>query len=254
MGWYRDAFGADYLARYAHRDDAEAARAVRLSMELGDFRGQGGLELFDLCCGAGRHLAAMIGYARATGLPIMAAGGDLSPDLLRAAKARDELRTVPLLRLDMREIPLRDASLDLVTNFFTAFGYFEDDAENFRVLSEVARVLRPGGCFVLDFLNGAATREQLSIPSETGFLDGAGVAWRLSKGLSDDGLRSVKVQQPVSGSAKPTVESVRLYTHDELRRAFAARGLRIIDERGDYEGSTFEPATSPRYFVVARRD
>lgn len=41
---------------------------------------------------------------------------------------------------------------DRVVNWFTAYGYF-DDVDNRRVLAEVARVLRPGGRFLLEVNN-----------------------------------------------------------------------------------------------------
>ena len=41
-------------------------------------------------------------------------------------------------------------------NLWTAFGYFETQEEDERVLAEIARVLVPGGVFVLDTVNQAA--------------------------------------------------------------------------------------------------
>ena len=71
--WWRTAFDARYLERYAHRDAAEAAAAVTaLLPRLRTVHGP----VLDVGCGAGRHLAAL----RAAGVP--ACGFDFSADLL----------------------------------------------------------------------------------------------------------------------------------------------------------------------------
>ena len=52
----------------------------------------------------------------------------------------------------MRRLPFRDGAFEAVANLFTSFGYFFDEAQNRRVLGEIARVLRPGGAFLLDLM------------------------------------------------------------------------------------------------------
>src|SRR5690606_19115379 len=78
--WYVGAFDEGYLARYAHRDRAEAARQVELLHRVG-LVAPGRLVL-DLCCGAGRHAEP----ARDLGARIV--GLDLSAPLLREARRR----------------------------------------------------------------------------------------------------------------------------------------------------------------------
>jgi len=73
---------------------------------------------------------------------------DVSAGMLRAGRRYDEqvgVRT-PLVVADARALPFADASFDVA---FTAFGAipFVSDAD--RVHAEVARVLRPGGRWVL---------------------------------------------------------------------------------------------------------
>ncbi|MCH7760931.1 class I SAM-dependent methyltransferase [candidate division TA06 bacterium] len=47
---------------------------------------------------------------------------------------------------DMRGIPYEN-EFDGVTNIFTAFGYFEEERENFKVIQDVSRALKKGGNF-----------------------------------------------------------------------------------------------------------
>lgn len=142
--WYTAAFGAHYLALYAHRDDAEARECVHLLAGAGLLAAP----TLDLGCGDGRHLALLES----------AVGVDYSAPLLAAARRR--LPSAPLLRADMRALPLTDGTFATVLSLFTAFGYFEGD-ENERPAAEAARVLRPGGHWILDLFDGDRVRAEL---------------------------------------------------------------------------------------------
>jgi SAM-dependent methyltransferase len=241
--WYVSAFDEDYLSRYSHRDNAEARAAVGLLMEHAPEMGAES-RVFDLCCGAGRHLAALAERG------LRPAGGDLSEALLRQAAAFRR----PLMRMDMRNLPLRDGSLDLLTNFFTAFGYFPRDEENFQVLAEVARVLRPGGLFLFDFLNAARVREEMAdCPCEEEVKDAGGRRWQVVRQLAEGGRRVEKVQREAT-SGRVIHESVRLFTAAELHSVLTgACELEILHAWGDYEGHPFDERRSPRYIGLYRK-
>src|SRR4051794_735227 len=148
--WFEEWFGEEYLQLYPHRDLAEAERAVALILDRVGFAP--GWRVLDVACGAGRHARAFeTAGARCFGL-------DLSAALLRAARG---VTGAPLVRADMRALPVRDASMDLTVNLFTSFGYFERDAEHAAALGEMVATLRPGGWFVIDFLNAPSVRARL---------------------------------------------------------------------------------------------
>jgi SAM-dependent methyltransferase len=69
---------------------------------------------------------------------------------------------------DMRALPWTE-EFDAAVCWFTSYGYFAD-AENQRVLAEVARALRPGGRFVLELNNlaGLMRTWQASVVVEVG--------------------------------------------------------------------------------------
>jgi demethylmenaquinone methyltransferase/2-methoxy-6-polyprenyl-1,4-benzoquinol methylase len=149
--WVRDMFG-----RVAHRYDlanhllsanmdrwwrAHTARRLRHVLERPEAR------VLDICCGSGDLALALARHA-APGISILAS--DFCHPMLLSARrkiARRRARLV-LFASDALNLPLRDASLDLVA---VAFG-FRNLANYQAGLAEMRRVLRPGGvAAILEF-------------------------------------------------------------------------------------------------------
>ena len=107
--------------------------------------GRRDLHLLDCGCGTGHNLATLLRpYGHAFGF-------DLTP----AGLAHGRRAGLALARADMRAIPFHSSRFDLVTSF-DVMQYVGDD---YAVLREIARVLKPGGGLVmtasaLDILRG----------------------------------------------------------------------------------------------------
>lgn len=240
--WFRRWFGPEYLALYPHRDRDEAEGGVGLFLqETGVVRGD---RILDLGCGQGRHLAAF----RDRGLE--STGLDLSRPLLRRAREATADR-VPLVQGDMRRVPLADDSFDAVTSFFTSFGYFASRSEDRRVLKEIRRVLRPGGAYLLDFLNADQVREEL-VPKEETTVEGKPVVQRRE---IRDGHVVKRIEIRSGDDEPPRVyhERVRLYEPGELVEMLGETSLPVRERFGDYDGSPFE-GTSPRFIALGRAE
>jgi len=236
--WYRDWFGEEYLALYPHRDVEEAKAAVALVSEV--CVPEGGL-ILDLACGAGRH---MLEFERRG---LTAIGLDLSAALLKQAhEAGPGLR---LARGDMRHLPFAEASFGFVANFFTSFGYFADPDEDARVLSEIRRVLKAGGCFALDFLNAERVRTNL-VGTESRLHDGRRIEQR--RRVEEEGsvvVKEIRIFEPGTGEPAGTYyERVRLYSPNELESLLRAARLEPERSYGDYSGAPSGPQ-SPRFIL-----
>lgn len=136
-------FDEDYLYFYEPRAAAMTEGEVEAIWRLLELRP--GTELLDLACGHGRianQLAAR--GVRVTGL-------DATPLFLTRARqdATAHGLAVEYVDGDMRSLPWPEGRFDRVLNWFTSFGYFEDD-DNRRVLQEVRRVLRHDGMLVIE--------------------------------------------------------------------------------------------------------
>jgi ubiquinone/menaquinone biosynthesis C-methylase UbiE len=140
--WWASYFDAQYLKEYEplfalERDRREVARLLEV-MAL-----PSGSRILDVPCGQGRHahLLAEAGFD--------VNGLDYSRALLTIARRRGTARTLRYTQGDMRSMPARwTGRFDAVLNLFTSFGFFLDPRDDLRVIREVARVLKPGGCLV----------------------------------------------------------------------------------------------------------
>src|SRR5574341_2565710 len=200
--WFEEWFGEEYLSLYPHRNEADADRLVGLIDQT--LRLSAGTLVLDVACGPGRHARAF----RARGYDVI--GLDLSRHLL--ARARD-VAQVPLVRADIRALPIRGRSVRLVVNLFTSFGYFEHDADHLRALREMVAAVEPGGWFVIDFLNPAWVKRTL-VPAETAAWAEGEPAVRIERWLHDGGRFVIKTITVPDG--RQFLERVRLYDRAEL--------------------------------------
>jgi SAM-dependent methyltransferase len=242
--WYEVAFDGDYLARYAERSDAAAAReAPFLVRALGAPRGTW---ILDVCCGGGRHCRGLA----AAGYRVV--GVDLSPELLRCGGRHGP--ALCLARGDARSMPLRSGVFAGAVNLFTSFGYFATEAEDLQALNEVARVLTPDGVFVLDFFNLRPTVEALVAHSEKRVGDLHVREWRRYDGARRRLEKTVRVEDTTGARpARQFTESVRAYSPQELSVLLRQAGLQETARFGDLHGSAFHVQRSPRCVCVARK-
>ena len=229
--WFEEWFGEEYLRLYPHRNEADAERLVGLiAKTIGEPRPR---RVLDIACGAGRHARAF----EALGIPVV--GLDLSRPLLDRAK---EVSRAALVQGDIRALPFRSGEADLAVNLFTSFGYFQTDRDHQQALDEMLETVRPGGWFVLDFLNATWVRRTL-VPAETMWLDGT--AGPVERRLEDDERFVVKTITVPTG--RRFLERVRLYPRPELVRMLEASGAEVRVQYGSYDG---EPPGDDRPRVV----
>ncbi len=240
MAWYQEWFGEEYLDLYANRDDEEAQRHVAFFDQNAAHHSQAGrLAVLDLACGTGRHTAALrkLGY-RALGM-------DLSKVMLAQA------RGLPRVNGDMRCLPFADDSFDWVVNFFTSFGYFESDDENRQVLTEIARVVAPGGGLLMDLFNRdyvvprLVAREQRRIGERD---------VEIERWFDPDRERinkRIRIRTSAEGT-RSFIESVRAYRPPEVLVALDRIGFDAESTWGSFAGDPFAD-DSPRFIVIARR-
>jgi SAM-dependent methyltransferase len=237
MAWFKEWFGEEYLELYSHRDGSEAELHVDFVERcLGGSRPRA---VLDLACGAGRHTTALRrrGYR--------ALGVDLSLTLLTHLRG-------PKVGGDMRRLPFAGESFDWVLNFFTSFGYFESERENFRVLEEIVRVLTPDGRFLIDILNPEPVLAGLK-PRESQELDG-GRRVEIERWFDPDRKR-INKRITVADPGRPQrtfLETVRIYQPDEVVIGLRWAGLEVDRLFGNFHGDAYE-RDSERLILVGAK-
>jgi SAM-dependent methyltransferase len=204
-----------------------------------------GVRILDLCCGQGRHAVplARAGY-RMTGL-------DRSTYLLRKAQqmAQQAGVAVQWVRGDMRWLPWQ-GQFDACVNLFTAFGYFQDEAENEQVLHQVCKALKPGGLFLLDVSNrDYSLLHRWPIAWQR---DGQGVILEESRFDPITCHLATTLTWVGDGKKESLTYSVRQYTAPELAGMLRGAGLLPIAYYGDFDESPLE-LHSKRLIVLAHK-
>lgn len=143
-----DAYAAYYDLLYRDKDYASEAEFVSALVQK---YSPGARQLLEFGCGTGGHAAEFV----ARGYEV--AGIDLSPEMIRLAKAKQELlpdpRSLKFHEGDLRQIDL-GRTFDAVVALFHVMSYQTSNEDLTAAFANAARHLRPGGVFVFDFWFG----------------------------------------------------------------------------------------------------
>jgi SAM-dependent methyltransferase len=230
--WWRRGFGPKYLALYdgflAERTPVEVDQIERL-LQLRPPR-----RILDLPCGQGRHAIELArrGYE--------VTGVDLSPYMLTVARERADASGVRVRWLagDMREA-LPGETFDLVLNLFTSFGYFDEEADDRRVVRAAASMLQPGGRFLLEVINGQ--RVMGNFQQREWFTVGQTAV--MERRSLDVSTRRMVVERTVSSpnGDETSVHAVRLYSGPAVKTMLDAAGFSRVDLYGDWDAAPLTP-------------
>jgi SAM-dependent methyltransferase len=206
---------------------------------------QPGTSICDLCCGPGRHSLELgrLGYS--------VTGVDRTGLYLEEAKkkADEQGLNIRFVQEDMRKFCEPDA-FDAVINVLTSFGYFEDAADDKRVLENVYKSLKDGGTFLIDIMgkevlarifqekrwreeDGLIILEEAKVSEDWGRIDSRWIIIR------DDGREECRF-------------SLRIYSADELGELLKGCGFRRVEVYGDLSGSPYDK-TAQRLVLVSHK-
>ncbi len=140
---YYDFFSRFYDKVIALHSKDKSARLRRFLIEKSGFRP--GQNLLDVCTGTGAVALEASRLSNGTGLVV---GLDFSMGMLKKACSKARSRgNIMFVLGDVAAIPFKDQSFHVVT---CSHAMYELSAKTRRhALSEIERVLRPGGCFIM---------------------------------------------------------------------------------------------------------
>jgi SAM-dependent methyltransferase len=221
MDWFlRDFDHPAYFAIYADKaaDAAVEGPALAALLDLPP-----GSRVLDLPCGWGR----LHPHLRTRGLEII--GGDRSR--LNLVKHQAD-HGAPLVRMDLRTLPFRQACADGVFCAFTSWGYFATEEENLRQIAEFARVLRPGGVLLLD-LAGRAFLQSALAGVEGEWLEFPEEGYHERACWSPDGRR-ILTERLCQGEA--FCHDIWIPDDAEVRGCLDQAGFMVTQAYGDLDG------------------
>jgi SAM-dependent methyltransferase len=239
MPWYEHWFGSPYYQLlYGHRNEAEARAWVDAIMDR--WRPPPGARLLDMGCGRGRHAQWFAGH----GLSVT--GIDL--DAASVATARQAVPGVRFVVHDMRQ-PFASGTYDLAICLFTSLGYTDDPADDQQVFAAAFHALRPGGRFVLDFMNSAAVIRALVAEEE---VRRGEVVFTLRRSLEQDTVvKRITVRD--AGAAYDFEERVRALAPGDLEAMARAAGFQVEDRTDGPVPAPFDPERSQRFVLWMRK-
>ncbi len=238
--WFENWFNTPfYHVLYKHRDIQEAKNFIDKLASFLNFHA--GVRVLDVACGNGRHAQII----QACGAQVW--GIDLATESIHEArKSRDS--SIFFEVHDMRK-PFKPGFFDVVCNLFTSFGYFETDEENVKCLKAMVENIKPGGSFVLDYLNPEVVCSRL-VPFET--KQEGDLTFSIERKVVNG--RIVKSIEVIHDQKRATFyESVTLYTPAQIQKILKEAGLTDIQMFGDYDLNVYDSAHSPRMIVIAKR-
>ncbi len=201
--------------------------------------------ILDLGCGPGRHAVPL------ALLDQQVTGVDLIGVLLDQAKrlAAEAEAEVEWVQADMREFSRPDA-FDLIISMWSSFGYFDDPADDLRVLQRCRDNLAPGGTLVLDVVGKEIVCRDLEPVHVTELDDGALLVERpvLEEQMTVYSNEWTLVRDGVAHSAQ---WHHQLYSGAELRQLLTAAGFERINLQADLSGTDYD-FDAERLVVVAR--
>jgi len=248
MTWWETLYD-DWLAeQLLARGDDEVAREVDFLVRRLDLAP--GARVFDQCCGIG-SLAIPLA---ARGMRVV--GVDQARRYVDRAERDARERGVPasFVAADARAfVPAERAHAAF--NWWTSFGYSEDDDDNARMLARAFDALEPGGRFALDTMNAPgvlrAFQRDVALRRKTP----RGDVLLLRESAIDLAAGVMRKRWSYFVDEKLAVEhasAVRLYMPDAIARMLRDVGFADVELLGSTAG---EPLAldSPRLIALARR-
>ncbi|WP_010136408.1 class I SAM-dependent methyltransferase [Ochrovirga pacifica] len=193
--------------------------------------------LLDLACGKGRHSI----FLNSLGYKVI--GADLSKNSIEYANqfANKDLSFVVQ---DMREPFL--FSVDAVFNMFTSFGYFDDDAEDIKVLQNIANSLPDDGIAVIDYMNVNKVIENL-VSNEVVTRDE--LQFHIRRKVKQ-GFIIKEIDLTDQGEEYHFMERVKAINLEKFTKYCQQANLTIQHTFGNYQLDPFNLQTSDRLILI----
>ncbi|MEO5501218.1 MAG: class I SAM-dependent methyltransferase [Ginsengibacter sp.] len=240
--WFKEWFNSPYYHKlYFKRDEEEAAAFInRLVSHLNP---PSNSKMLDMACGRGRHSIQLA----SKGFDV--SGIDLSEDSILEAK-KSESDNLHFFVHDMR-LPFWINYFNYAFNFFTSFGYFNTRRENDNAIRTISQSLKPGGTFVIDYINVHYAENNLIHKSEKTIDD---VNYYITKWFDEDHFyKKIIVEDDSLEEPITHQEKVAKFTLGDFTEMFSYQELQVKQVFGNYKFEDYHLVNSPRLIIIAEK-
>lgn len=240
--WFVEWFNSPYYhLLYFKRDEAEAAAFINKMVE--HLHPPTGAFALDIACGKGRHSIRLA----SKGFDVT--GIDLSELSIAEAKEYENDRLHFYLH-DMR-LPFWINYFDYAFNLFTSFGYFRTRREHENSIRTVTQSLKPGGLFVIDYLNVHYAEDHLVHQSE---VELEGVNFVLTKWFDEDHFyKKIFIEDDKLKEPLEYLEKVTKFNLGDFTEMLAYHQMQVQEVFGDYDLNNYDVKKSPRMIIIAKK-
>lgn len=240
--WFKDWFNSSYYHQlYFNRDEKEAAAFI--DKLIAYLQPPPASLMLDVACGKGRHSI----HLAEKGFDVT--GIDISEDSIKEAlqHAKENLH---FFLHDMR-LPFHINYFNYAFNFFTSFGYFNTRREHDNAIRTIAQSIKPGGHFVMDYLNVHYSEDHLVHQFEKEI---DGVNYFITKWFDETHFyKKIQVEDEALETPLIYTEKVAKFSLGDFTEMFAYQGLQIQDVFGDYNFGGYDVRRSPRLIMIAKK-
>jgi len=241
--WYKNWFNSPFYHKlYFERDEQEADAFIKKL--IAHLKPAPGSRMLDVACGKGRHSKTL------ASLGFNVTGIDISPDSISFAK-QFEKDNLDFYVHDMR-LPFWGNYYEYAFNFFTSFGYFNTRREHDDAMRTIAKSLKPGGVFVIDYLNVHYAEEHL-VHHEVKQIGES----RYDIHRWDDEThfyKKITVTDPSLSKPFENTERVAKFSLGDFTEMLAFQGLQVQEVFGDYQFNKYDVSKTPRLILIAKKN
>jgi 2-polyprenyl-3-methyl-5-hydroxy-6-metoxy-1,4-benzoquinol methylase len=240
--WFKNWFNTPYYHQlYFKRDENEAAAFIDKLIAL--LQPAPGATMLDVACGKGRHSI----HLAQKGFDVT--GIDLSEESIKEAR-ESEQENLHFYQHDMR-LPFHINYFGYAFNFFTSFGYFHTRREHDNAIRTIAQSIKPGGTFVMDYLNVHYAEDHLVHRFEKEI---DGINYFITKWFDETHFyKKIVVEDEALEEPLEYTEKVAKFSLGDFTEMFAYQGLQIQEVYGDYDFGHYDIRKSPRLIMIARK-
>jgi SAM-dependent methyltransferase len=240
--WFVEWFNSPYYhLLYFKRDEAEAAAFINKIVE--HLNPPAGAFALDIACGRGRHSIELA----SKGFDVT--GIDLSEFSIAEAMEYENDKLHFYVH-DMR-LPFWINYFDYAFNLFTSFGYFRTRREHENSIRTVTQSLKPGGVFVIDYLNVHYAEDHVVHQSEVAV---DGINFVLTKWFDETHFyKKIVIEDDKLMEPLEYLEKVTKFSLGDFTEMLAYHQMQVQEVFGDYDLNNYDVKKSPRMIIVAKK-